>query len=109
MSDNIDERASEILTEKVSRLALVLESLGEAWFPSIIDLDIEGTLRGFAIWKVITEDLEELVTILHDKYGEGRSLEEDLLEQIKRLEAEAQEFEKMFERLEGLRQNAENN
>ena len=109
MNEERDKRVSELLTEKVSRVALVLEALGNAWFPSIVELDLEGTIRGLAIWRVLTEDLEELVTILHDEYGEGRTLEEDLLEQIKQLESEAQEFEKVFERLEGLRKNAENN
>lgn len=108
MNDN-EEQISDLLAEKVSRLALVLETLGAAWFPSIVERDLDGILRGFAIWTVLTEDLEELVTLLHGEYGEGRSLEEDLLEKLEDLEAEAKEVHETLERLEGLRQNAENN
>ena len=108
---NLEDRdeASQIMMMKLSKISEVLTVLFNGWFNGMINLDARDALRSLAIWRLVDEDLRELVAIIHDEFGDGTEFEEAVRQQEEEWSAQSQRIEELIERLEGLRQNARNN
>lgn len=110
--DDLSSDASEVseaIMLRISDISEALTVLFSTWFTGMIELNAQDALRGLAAWRIISEDLQDLVQVVHENFGDGTDFEQAIKNQEEEWEVQARKIEELNDKLESLRENAENN